>query len=387
MVKKRSIIKSLALTTCLALGHVVPSFAQDTNLINVEIKPQPAEKPGDEAAKPAPKLDAEEQQKLNSDLVYEAYFGKSEKVIELIEKGANPHALNNDGVPAMSLAATRKNQKGLDVMKALLASRANINQPDQKGQTPLFHATRVGNLDAVKLLLSAGADLYHKDKKGDIARTIAYQQGYMDVFEYMDAYVKDKNDKVLKAYEDRGKEIAEKEKDLVTKLEEQKAKEKALAEEKELVDQEKEAAEAATAEALKVLANQKLRETSKKIAAEDEDAFKAAVRQLSYHACSRQYWDFVLQSGVKSELSVAELSEKIEEHVKKIQTQQKLLSEYGAGRKYLGRIIAPSQNTIFQELEAMGSNITRSSHGVGNRQDAINRCGKFADSWVIKMPE
>jgi ankyrin repeat protein len=48
-----------------------------------------------------------------------------------------------------------------------------VNQPDNRGQTPLFFAARQGHLPMARLLLDAGADTELLDKKGRRASDIA----------------------------------------------------------------------------------------------------------------------------------------------------------------------------------------------------------------------
>ena len=151
---------------------------------------------------------------LDEDLVYQAFFGGADEIITLVDQGADPASVNKDGVPAICLAATRKSEKGLEAIKALLASGTDVNQTDGHGQSALFYAARVGNLDAVKLLLESGADYYLTDKSKNIARNVAYQRGYMEVFEFMDSFVDDERDSVIQEYDERGKQIVKDEKEM-----------------------------------------------------------------------------------------------------------------------------------------------------------------------------
>lgn len=58
---------------------------------------------------------------------------------------------------------------------------ANIHLASNKGWTPLFEASFVGNMDVIKYLLEKGADMYHKDKADQTVEQIA---GYPHVAEF-----------------------------------------------------------------------------------------------------------------------------------------------------------------------------------------------------------
>ena len=297
-----------------------------------------------------------DQKKLNANLIYQTFFGDDEQIMRLVEQGANPHALNKDGVPALALAATRKTPEGINVIKALLASQVNIDQTDGNGQTALFYAARIGNLDAVKLLLDSGAQYYLTDKEGNIARNIAYTRGYMSVFHYMDNFVNTKRESVLNAYKERAEELANPTLPLpVSKAETE--------------------APAPTPTPPRPI--------YKKM---DGEAFSDAVKQLSFHSCSVQYWYFVKGAHLKTPLTSAELNNEVSKHSKAAKEQTHILKEFGAGKRYLGKIKGPSKQRIYKELESFGSNITRNSHGIGKPEDAKKRCDNIADNWMIQMP-
>lgn len=55
----------------------------------------------------------------------------------------------------------------VDVVKALLAMGADVNEVDPEGQTPLFFAASWGNAEACKALIDGGAEVEKKDESGD----------------------------------------------------------------------------------------------------------------------------------------------------------------------------------------------------------------------------
>jgi hypothetical protein len=303
-------------------------------------------------------ISAVEQQKLDKDLVYQAFFGDTDKVMALIGQGANPNAVNEKGVSALSLAAQRKSEVGYGVVKALLGSGADKNGRDKNGQSPLFHAARVGNLTTVMTLLNAGADYYLTDNDGNVARNIAFTQGHKDVFEAMDQFVNDKRERILQEY-------AEKE----AKLNELMAKK--AAEQPALVGN--------TAPLVKAV------EVPLDV---ERKVFNKTVYDLSYHAFSYQYWYMVKSIKLKTTLKQSDVLELMDNHKTEAdKSSETLVKQYGADRKYALRIMEPSKNNITKQIDKMGSNITRKSNGVGEVKDAEKRCGDIADGWVIYAPE
>lgn len=59
------------------------------------------------------------------------------------------------GVRALHLACTR----GAEMVKVLLQNGANINAPDQVGNTPIFHTIINDDVDAMKVLLDHATKL------------------------------------------------------------------------------------------------------------------------------------------------------------------------------------------------------------------------------------
>ena len=94
-----------------------------------------------------------------------------ETVLELIEKGAEINARDNVGGTALSRAAGPFGNA--EVLKALLATKAEVNVADNNGMTPLHWAARYGDAERIELLLGAGANLGARDKTGLTALGLA----------------------------------------------------------------------------------------------------------------------------------------------------------------------------------------------------------------------
>ena len=102
--------------------------------------------------------------------LYEASWNCNVKdVIKLLEEGAPVSWRNRDRDGQTSLHVTCiiltpldrylfvwHETTPLEVMKVLLEYKANVNQQDDSGHTPLHFACRHGLLDRVKILLATG---------------------------------------------------------------------------------------------------------------------------------------------------------------------------------------------------------------------------------------
>ncbi len=58
-------------------------------------------------------------------------------------------------------------RNNFNVVKRLLASGADVNAPDEYGETPLHWATRYGHTALVEVLVANGADVNASDDNGD----------------------------------------------------------------------------------------------------------------------------------------------------------------------------------------------------------------------------
>ncbi len=119
-------------------------------------------------------------------------------------KGANINRLDKDGLPAMIIAADKKNAELInfllemgakvdvssnprketalmrlsstgynELIQILLKAGADINLGDGNGETPLMKASRSNKTRTVKLLLESGADVHLSDYTGRTAMDIA----------------------------------------------------------------------------------------------------------------------------------------------------------------------------------------------------------------------
>lgn len=145
-------------------------------------------------------------------LLWAAAHGNEDTVGALLDAGANPQAVTRrERQGALTLAAkwnrvevvqsllrrrlrpdSRDNigwsalmwaslQGRTDVAAALLDGGASIDIVDSDGNTPLILAARRGRLDTVKLLLARGARADARNVDGETAKSLAQANDYPDV--------------------------------------------------------------------------------------------------------------------------------------------------------------------------------------------------------------
>lgn len=94
--------------------------------------------------------------------------GDIDQISSCLLKGANIHE-NAGGYNCLHYAIAKNNPNTTDVIKTLLEAKANINEIDKKGRTPLIHAVKKNNLPATQTLLDQGADVSIQDLQGNDA--------------------------------------------------------------------------------------------------------------------------------------------------------------------------------------------------------------------------
>ena len=75
---------------------------------------------------------------------------------ECLLLGADINLKTEGGITALVAAVLRED---LDMVKSLLKADAQIDLADNQGQTPLMHASRLGNFELVETLVLKGASL------------------------------------------------------------------------------------------------------------------------------------------------------------------------------------------------------------------------------------
>jgi hypothetical protein len=105
-------------------------------------------------------------------LMYAAYYGHTESVKLLLDRGASPCLGDNKDNTALMGAIF----KGYPEVVDLLIDRCDVNQRNFEGQTPLMYASLFGREEMAKALLERGADPQLKDASGRDATNLAESQ-------------------------------------------------------------------------------------------------------------------------------------------------------------------------------------------------------------------
>jgi ankyrin repeat protein len=82
---------------------------------------------------------------------------------------------------AFHFAVGHTSSNGVEILKLLLASKANVNARAEYRQTPLHLATQSGNAVAVKLLIEHGADVNAQREDRKTPLHLAASIGYIEI--------------------------------------------------------------------------------------------------------------------------------------------------------------------------------------------------------------
>jgi len=99
-------------------------------------------------------------------------------VITMLNKGADPHYVNNAGVTPLMLAA---GNAPVEVLNALLDRNVNVNARNVNGSTALHYAASAGRAKNVKVLLAHGADANVANHKGETPLRQAQWQRFDEI--------------------------------------------------------------------------------------------------------------------------------------------------------------------------------------------------------------
>jgi len=134
-------------------------------------------------------LEAADNNEGKTPLLEACWCGHLAVVQELVARGANLEATDNDGWTPLHCAC---NWGQHDVAQFLLVScgGANLEATDDDGMTPLHLACYQENLAVVQELVARGADLFVTAANGETAFDVAYEYGETYVVDYLlHAYV------------------------------------------------------------------------------------------------------------------------------------------------------------------------------------------------------
>ena len=140
----------------------------------------------------------------NAALHFTASDGKLEIVRLLLNNGANPNIMDNDGDNCLEYAIAKDHSLivklllenkieirdalhqvaktgNLDIANLILNNGVNINEKNKDDLTALYIATQNGHLELVKLFLENGADKSISDKDGKTPMDIASEKAYLEI--------------------------------------------------------------------------------------------------------------------------------------------------------------------------------------------------------------
>ena len=117
-------------------------------------------------------------QTLNEALISAAEQGATDKVLKLLEAGADIDARDERGRTAI-MAATHGNHPS--VVNALIQTGANVNIQNHIRDNPFLYAGAEGLLDILKLLIDADADTTLTNRFGGTALIPAAERGHVEV--------------------------------------------------------------------------------------------------------------------------------------------------------------------------------------------------------------
>lgn len=113
-----------------------------------------------------------------TDLHYAALENDTQRIRELVDRGADASAADISGMTPLHFAAQ---QTAVDAVELLIAAGADVNAVDGHGNGPLWTATfnSRGETRLVEMLCRAGADPHHANNTGrspmDLARTMGVE--------------------------------------------------------------------------------------------------------------------------------------------------------------------------------------------------------------------
>eukprot|EP00731_Ephydatia_muelleri_P005630 Em0002g1806a len=120
---------------------------------------------------------ASSKKELEEKLRDAAGVGNVEKIVSLLDLGADIAAPNLDGWTALMMASKAGH---MECVKVLLDKGAEINIQDKVGWTTLMKASKAGHMECLQVLLDKGANVNMPNKDGWTALMMASEAGHME---------------------------------------------------------------------------------------------------------------------------------------------------------------------------------------------------------------
>lgn len=124
-------------------------------------------------------------------LGFACFFGQVQVAQLLLESGANPDSVSQNGMrvsPVHSAAANRDGETALALVRVLVERGAEVNVQQEGGWTPLHQAAHHGQEELVTLLLEKGADRAALSADGQTPEQMARSAGFAAVGERIHEY-------------------------------------------------------------------------------------------------------------------------------------------------------------------------------------------------------
>ncbi len=115
---------------------------------------------------------------LEEELAYRVRFSRADDVVLLLKKGADPNAVNDVGLPMVSVATSRTDDDAIPVLRTLMQKGADLNRGGPNNQYPVVIAARENNTKMMEFLIKeAKVDYTVKDLNGLLPLEIAEYYG------------------------------------------------------------------------------------------------------------------------------------------------------------------------------------------------------------------
>jgi len=111
---------------------------------------------------------------LNQELSYAVLSSDSDRVVFLLQKGADVNWRNSEGLAPLHVAAR---QRDSDMITVLAEHHADVNAPDSDGWTPLLHAVLRNHVPSIQTLLAHGANIEAVAPGGFTPLAIGIEEG------------------------------------------------------------------------------------------------------------------------------------------------------------------------------------------------------------------
>lgn len=115
-----------------------------------------------------------------------AFFGKTEAVRLLLNKGAQVNVKSTNQMENMPLHAASSGRH-VEVAKLLIDHGAPVNARQHGGWAPLHAAAQNGDLELAKILIAAGADINVRAENNQMPLDLALTKGQQAMVDYLES--------------------------------------------------------------------------------------------------------------------------------------------------------------------------------------------------------